>query len=454
VVTFDSAVAGTTDAEWSTMDGLRTLPPLDFSSIARLSVVAAHPDDETLGAGGLMAECSMRGIPVQVVVVTDGAASHPESSTITPSQLAARRGRELFRAVSELAPSAEVVMLGFADGETMPAREGIAAALARAIEPGGTIVAPWRGDGHRDHRIVGEICAELAAVSNATLLEYPIWMWHWAGPDDERVPWDSAVSTTLTDVARQAKRRAIASHASQVEPIGPAPADAPVLTPSFLSNFDRDREVFLLAQSDSTTETKPQSYFDALYSRSADPWRLGTRWYEERKRAITVSSLPRARYRNGVEIGCSTGELTASLAERCDVLLAIDISAEAVGRASERTRNLGNVTIEQADATVSFPAGQFDLVVLSEVAYYWDRPTLERLLTTLQAHLADDATVVACHWRHHVADYPLGGNEANAIIRAALRMTRIAVHDERDFLLEVFTSDPQSVAAIEGLVEG
>jgi SAM-dependent methyltransferase len=111
------------------------------------------------------------------------------------------------------------------------------------------------------------------------------------------------------------------------------------------------------------------------------------------------------------------------------------------------------VTIEQADATVSFPAGQFDLVVLSEVAYYWDRATLERLLRTLRDHLSEDATVVACHWRHPVADYPLGGDEANDIIRAALPMTRIAVHDERDFLLEVFSTNPYSVAAIEGLVD-
>ena len=451
-MTFDAAVAGTTDAEWSTMERLRALPPLNLSTLDRLTVVAAHPDDETLGAGGLIAECSMRGIPVQVVVVTDGAASHPES-TVTPSQLAARRGRELFTAVSELAPSADVVMLGFADGETRADRERIAATLSRAIEPSGTIVAPWRGDGHRDHRIVGEICAELADVTHATLLEYPIWMWHWAEPDDERVPWDSAVSATLTDVARQAKRRAIASHVSQVAPIGAAPSDAPVLTPSFLSNFDRDREVFLLAQPDSATATKSQSYFDALYSSNSDPWRLGSRWYEERKRAITVSSLPRARYQSGLEIGCSTGELTASLAERCDSLLAIDISAEAVSQATDRTRTLDNVSIKQADATVSFPAGRFDLVVLSEVAYYWDRTTLERLLSTLQLHLAEDATVVACHWRHPVSDYPLGGDEANDIIRAALPMKRLAVHDERDFLLEVFSTNPHSVAAIEGLVD-
>ena len=111
------------------------------------------------------------------------------------------------------------------------------------------------------------------------------------------------------------------------------------------------------------------------------------------------------------------------------------------------------MTIKQGDATVSFPAGRFDLIVLSEVAYYWDPATLERLISTLHTHLAEDATVVACHWRHPVADYPLGGDEANGIIRAALPLTRIAVHEERDFLLEVFSTNPRSVAEVEGLVD-
>jgi LmbE family N-acetylglucosaminyl deacetylase/SAM-dependent methyltransferase len=452
MVTFDSTLPGTSESEWATMERLASLPALDLSAIRKLTVVAAHPDDETLGAGGLIAECSRRGIPVQVIVVTDGAISHPESRVVSPGQLALIRQRELFLAVSELAPASEVVAFGFADGQTSQYKHEIGDALARAIEPGSTIVAPWRGDGHRDHRIVGEACALVAEKIGSPFLEYPIWMWHWAEPEDERVPWESALSVLLGHSSRGAKRRAVASYASQVVGVGSADADGPVLSPEFLSNFDRDREVFLMDSSPPADGPKSRSYFDALYSKNEDPWRMATRWYEKRKRAITVASLPRARFQSGLEVGCSTGELTAALAERCELLLAVDISDAAVARASKRTEELGNVRVERADATQNFPPGLFDLMVISEVAYYWDRAALHRFLTESMLHLADDATVVACHWRHPVSDYPLRGDEAHDIIRASLDLHRIAVHDEEDFLLEVFATDPQSVAAREGLV--
>jgi LmbE family N-acetylglucosaminyl deacetylase/SAM-dependent methyltransferase len=453
MVTFDSTLPGTPETAWATMERLAVLPALDFSVVGKLTVVAAHPDDETLGAGGLIAECSRRGITVQIIVVTDGAASHPESRVVLPGQLAAVRQRELYLAVSELAPGSEVISLGFADGDTLQSKADIWEARAGAIEPGSTIVAPWRGDGHRDHRVVGDVCAEVAEKFGLPLLEYPIWMWHWAMPDDERVPWDSALSVQLTEFSLKAKRRALACHASQVVGVGPSDADGPVLSPAFLSNFDRDREVFLIDRSARSDGSKSRGYFDALYAKSEDPWRMATRWYEERKRDITVASLPRARYESGLEVGCSTGELTASLAARCESLLAVDISDAAVSRASKRTEELSNVRVERADVTRNFPSGPFDLVMISEVAYYWDRATLRRFLTELMLHLADDATVIACHWRHPVSDYPLRGDEAHDMIRTGLSLHRIAVHDEEDFLLEAFATDPRSVAAREGLVE-
>ncbi len=452
-MTFDAALPGTPEPAWATMERLATLPALDLSAIEKLTVVAAHPDDESLGAGGLVAECARLGIPVQIVVVTDGAASHPRSRAVSPAQVAMLRQRELFRAVSELAPASEVVAFGFPDGETSQNRDDIADALARAVRPGSITVAPWRGDGHRDHRVVGEVCAELAERIGSHLLEYPIWMWHWALPDDERVPWDSALAVRLTEPAREAKRRALASHASQVVGVGASDDDAPVLSPSFLSHFDREHEVFLSSADETSDGPKPRSYFDELYSRNEDPWRLATRWYEQRKRSITVASLPRARYVSALEVGCSTGELTAALAGRCDSLLAVEISDAAVARASKRTESLEAVRVERTDATEQFPAGLFDLVVVSEVAYYWDRATLRRFLGELALHLSEDATVVACHWRHPVSDYPLPGDEAHDIIRAGLPLPRLVTHEEDDFLLEVFATDARSVAAREGLVE-
>jgi LmbE family N-acetylglucosaminyl deacetylase len=248
MVTFDSTVVGTSAADWRERMESIVLPGLDVSMIDRLCVVAAHPDDETLGAGGLIAECARRGIPLQVVVVTDGAASHPDSSTTDALRVAALRRRELFRAIAELAPECEITLLGFPDGETDRYRAEIEAALGRHLEPGTTIVAPWRGDGHRDHRIVSEICAEIVRATGSALLEYPIWMWHWASPLDDRVPWACAIGLPLDRTARERKRRAIAQHASQVTGLGPENGDGPVLRPDFLAHFDQEREVFLVVE--------------------------------------------------------------------------------------------------------------------------------------------------------------------------------------------------------------
>jgi LmbE family N-acetylglucosaminyl deacetylase len=244
MVIFDSAVRGTAADEWTSVLERGALTELDLDPIERLTVVAAHPDDETLGAGGLITVCAERGIPVQVIVVTDGAASHPHSPTTTPRQLAGIRQRELFLAIAELAPATEVVMLGFPDGHTDQSRGAISERLAGHLERGSTLVVPWRGDGHRDHRVVGEACFALADQHRLPVFEYPIWMWHWADPDGDDVPWRAAVQLPLGDTVREAKRRAIDRHTSQVIGFGQRKGDGPVLEPNFVEHFTRDRELF------------------------------------------------------------------------------------------------------------------------------------------------------------------------------------------------------------------
>ena len=77
-------------------------------------------------------------------------------------------------------------------------------------------------------------------------------------------------------------------------------------------------------------------YFDALYEACDDPWGFRNRWYERRKRLLTMALLPRERYRRAFEPGCANGELSAQLAARCDSLLATDLNETAVRLASER----------------------------------------------------------------------------------------------------------------------
>jgi len=408
---------------------LRDRPPLRLDAVDEVLVVAAHPDDETLGAGGLIAECERRGTPVTVVVVTDGGAAPAEAGSV------ARRSAELRAAMAALAPRARLFELGVPDGGTREHRQLVREYLSELIEPlsdSALVVAPWRGDGHRDHRVVGEVVAEL--VGRRMLAEYPIWMWHWATPDSAEVPWGHLRSL---EINRESKIRAIDCYRTQTD------GDAPVLRAETLEHFRGSVEYFVVEP-----PALPGSYFDDTYARRTDPWGFEGRWYEQRKRALTVAALPEPRFARAIEIGCSIGVLTAALSDRCDDLLGVDVSQAAVDRARER---LGpEARIERIDVLESFPAGQFDLVVLSEVGYYFTRSGLERVLDAIEAALTPGGTFVACHWRHPVADHPLTGDEVHEVIRAR-GIPRLAWHMEEDFVLEVFSPDARSVGAREGL---
>jgi len=444
-VNFDATLPGTSAATWEQDYRLAEAPPLGLGRVTSVLVVAAHPDDETLGAGGLIAECAARGIPVHVVIVTDGAASHPESRTHSPEELVGIRAREARSALAALGDNVRLTTLGFADGQTLEQREAVASALSeiiQATEPTTLIVAPWTGDGHRDHRVVGEECIRVAGERR--LIGYPVWLWHWATPESPEVPWSDFVSLDI-DPAR--KRAAIAAYASQVAPLSDAPGDEAMLRGDFLEHFQGTREVYV----ERVTASLAADYFDAVYAKNSDPWRLATRWYEERKRSITVASLPNARYGSTLEIGCSIGMLTTMLAARSDSVLALDVSASAVGSASERTRDLDNVEVRLTDATTDFPDGTFDLIVLSEVGYYFSRPALEQVISEARSHLADGGTIIACHWRHPVSEYLQTGDAVHETIAAQLGLPHLARHLETDFVIDVYSSDDRSVARREGL---
>jgi SAM-dependent methyltransferase len=199
----------------------------------------------------------------------------------------------------------------------------------------------------------------------------------------------------------------------------------------------------------------PDAYFDQAYARAEDPWQLSTRWYEQRKYAITAAMLPNPRYRHAFEPGCSIGTLTALLAQRCDRVVAVDVADAAVRSADLRLREAGcrdRVTLSRLSIDAAWPAGPFDLLVLSEVAYYLDAENLARVLGRECARLAPDANVVAAHWRHPVADYPLSGDAAHEVIVGTPGLTTLGRYRDNDVVIEVFaTGDGRSVAAREGV---
>jgi SAM-dependent methyltransferase len=201
--------------------------------------------------------------------------------------------------------------------------------------------------------------------------------------------------------------------------------------------------------------TLETGYFDEMYAASADPWGFTTRWYETRKYAISLAMLPAERYRDAFEPGCSIGVLTARLAARCDQVLACDGSAAAVRSAADRTAALRNVRVQHRVIPHDWPPGDFDLIVLSELLYYFAGQDLGQVLGRAVAALRPGGTLLAVHWRHPVADYPRRGDEVHQALAVQPGLARLAGHHEPDFLAEVYLrtdGEPVSVAQADGLV--
>ncbi|MGF6901245.1 class I SAM-dependent methyltransferase [Paraburkholderia sp. GAS348] len=195
-------------------------------------------------------------------------------------------------------------------------------------------------------------------------------------------------------------------------------------------------------------------YFDELYKSGDDPWHLREGWYERRKRSLTLALLPRPRYRNAFEPGCANGELTAELATRCDALLAADLHETAVRLARERVAGMPQVRVDRRTVPHEWPtdAGPFDLIVISEFAYYLDAADLETLAARIAASLTPDGTLLACHWRRPFAEALESADAAHALFDARCSLSRLAHHDEADLLIDVWSRDARSVAQREGLL--
>jgi SAM-dependent methyltransferase len=166
-----------------------------------------------------------------------------------------------------------------------------------------------------------------------------------------------------------------------------------------------------------------QAAFEGRYRRSADPWQFALSPYEQRRYVTTLRALPRARYARAFEPGCSVGVLTAALAERCDTLLACDIAPTAVRLARERCAGFPNVHIEQGDLAKSLPDGPFDLIVLSEVGYYFGAALLANTIRALAKRLHRGGEFIAVHWRGESEDHLLHGDQVHAILTDTLNVS-------------------------------
>jgi SAM-dependent methyltransferase len=200
--------------------------------------------------------------------------------------------------------------------------------------------------------------------------------------------------------------------------------------------------------------TVDAGYFRDRYAASPDPYGLAERWYEARKYAISVALLPRQRYSAAFEPGCSIGVLTAMLAPRCDRLLACDVIPDAVASARVRTAGLPGVRVERRAVPGEWPPHSFDLIVLSELLYYFDDADLDQVLRLGIGALRPGGHLLAVHWRHP-APHPRTGDEVHRQLAAHAGLARLAHYRDTDFTADVYThagGDLKSVAQAGGIV--
>lgn len=277
---------GTPDAEWQAWGGLARLPVVNAAALAppggRAIIVAPHPDDEVLACGGLLQLLHAQGTRTVLLAVTDGDASHPGSTLLPPATLARLRPQETLAAMRALglepldearrpsigavqatagtadpsaaSPSAtaaaaaaaaapQVLRARIGDGRVSAEIDQLQNLLHQLLRPEDTVFVTWRQDGHPDHEACGLAAAMATQACGATLIEMPVWSWHWATPGDNRLPWQRARRLELSPDVMQRKRQAVACFVSQLQ-ADPSTGNQPILPPHVLARLLHPYEIY------------------------------------------------------------------------------------------------------------------------------------------------------------------------------------------------------------------
>ena len=179
-----------------------------------------------------------------------------------------------------------------------------------------------------------------------------------------------------------------------------------------------------------TIQPSSAEFFEAKYQGTVDPWNFAGSPYELDRYRTIMAALCHRRYRRAFEPGCSVGVLTEQLATICDEVLAIDFTPTAVLRAQKRCASLGNVTIRCASLTEPSLDG-FELVVLSEIGYYFSPANWRRIMRKLISPMSAGATLLATHWLGVSSDHMMGGNQVHDILasNSLLRLEHAERHE-------------------------
>ena len=240
---------GTPEDQWLPWLSSSQIPmtPLDHLVGAghRVLLVAPHPDDEVLAAGGLLAMLAAHWQEPFVIAVTDGTASHPGSTLWTPQRLKAERPLESTKALTRLGLTGISLRMQLPDGGLEAAEDELSRRLEDLICSGDTVVTTWRHDGHPDHEAPGRAWGGACARRGGGLLEAPVWAWHWAQVEDSRLPWHRARRLALDPRARACKVHAVRAFSSQLQ-CDPSTGAEPVLRQSMVARAAWPFELFFL----------------------------------------------------------------------------------------------------------------------------------------------------------------------------------------------------------------
>jgi len=183
-------------------------------------------------------------------------------------------------------------------------------------------------------------------------------------------------------------------------------------------------------------------YFELLYARRGDPWGFERREYERAKYERTLAALADRRFPRALEIGCSEGVFTAMLAPRCDELLAVDVSRVAIARARKRLADTPGVSLQRRTLPEDMPTGMFDLIICSEVLYYWNADLLLVALRSFESALAPGGSLLAVHGRFASRTCPLHGDDVHDLLARQTSLSRALSATEPNYRLDRYDKSP------------
>jgi SAM-dependent methyltransferase len=159
-----------------------------------------------------------------------------------------------------------------------------------------------------------------------------------------------------------------------------------------------------------------REFFERMYVRDVDPWKFSSDPYESSRYDCLIDCLSGKHFARGYEPGCSVGVLTDRLAPFCKELLATDLSETAVDRARQRCVAHAHVRF-MSRSVAEIDPGPLDLLVLSEIGYYFNASDLMKWASQLFSCMRPGGTILTCHWLGVSPDHLLSGNQVQDIFQ-------------------------------------